>query len=204
MALPFNLTPQAVISNANAALSFLGLTSRIDVVGIYDGDTLTQLFTDARPMRGDIRKLARVMSRPVETGVTLSDHRISLPIQIELPLVIPSAAYSSTYQQLTQAWNNATKLTVQTKAGVFPNMIIEALPHREDPEMFDSIMLNLRLIEVQFVAPSSIAQPNAPANYSPSNPQNQSIVARGLQSPLIVTLPAAILGYVNSIAAWGR
>lgn len=204
MALPFNITPQSVLSNAGALLGILNTLPGVDVVGIFDSNSFRQLFTDARPLKAFVRPGSKVMDHPVETGAVLSDHQIILPVQIELSLVIPAEFYSSTYQQIRSAQINAQKLTVQTKTGVYSNMIIQELPHQESPDMYSSIAMGLRLREVLFVVPSSIGQPNAPANYSPTDPQNQSIVSRGQQSPLSISLPSAALGYLNAAYAWGR
>lgn len=204
MATPFNITPTAVLSGIQSGLDLLGGQSNFDVVGIYDGDSLRQLFADARPMRASVREISRVMDHPVETGAVLSDHHIIMPNEIDLVLVIQAGSYSSTYQQIKGAFINATKLSVQTKASVYQNMIIQACPHEENPDMYDVITMSMRLKEVIFVAPASIAEPDAPADYSPVDSVNSDVVPRGLQSPLLVTLPASVIGYVNAFYAWGR
>lgn len=205
MALPvFNFTPPAVLNNLIFGLNLLTGSLRIDVVGVFDGTSLQQVFKNARPLKASVRPGKKIMQYPVETGVTLSDHQVILQKVIDLSLVIPAEFYGSTYQQIVAASVNATLLSVQTRAGVFPNMIIDSYPHEEDPSMYDAITMNLRLIEVLYVAPASIAQPNAPAGYSPEDPANTDTARRGQQSPLNLNLPAAILGYVRTFSAWGR
>lgn len=206
MALPsFNFTPPAILNDIIFGINLLTGSLKIDVVGIFDGTSLQQVFTDARPVKAFVREQNKVMDYPVETGVTLSDHKVQLQKVIELSLVIPAAAYSSTYQQIAGAAMNATLLTVQTRAGVYPNMIIEAYPHEEDPAMYDAITMAIRFREVLFVAPVSIAQPNAPVGYSPIDPVFNDTVRRGQQAiSQVIALPAAVLGYVRTLSAWGR
>ena len=205
MAFPaFNFTPASVLSNAIFGLNLLSGSLRIDVVGIFDGTSFQQLFQNARPVKASVRPNKKVMQYPVETGVVLSDHQVILQKQIDLSLIIPAEFYGSTYQQIAAASVNATLLTVQTRAGVFPNMIIESYTHEETPEMYDAITMALRLTEVLYVAPASIAQPNAPAGYAPADPANQTTQRRGQQFPLSLSLPASILGYVKTFSAWGR
>lgn len=205
MAFPtFNFTPASVLGNAIFASNILTGSLRIDVVGVFDGESLEQVFKNARPMKASVREAQKVMQYPVETGVTLSDHKVVLQKQIDLSLVIPARFYESTYQQIVGAAMNATLLTVQTRAGVYPNMIIEAYPHEEDPALYDAITMGLKLTEVLFVAPASIAQPNAPAGYSPADPVNNDTQRRGQQSALPLSVPSAVLAYVRTIQAWGR
>lgn len=205
MAFPtFRFTPASVLNDAIFGINLLTGSLRIDVVGVFDGESLQQIFREARPVKASVRESQKVMQYPVETGVTLSDHKVIMQKQIDLSLVIPAEFYRSTYQQIAGAAMNATLLTVQTRSGVYPNMIIEAYPHEEDPQMYDVITMALRLTEVLFIAPSSIAQPNAPAGYAPADPLNNDTVRRGQQQSISPALPAAILSYVRTISAWGN
>lgn len=200
MASPFNITPASITSDALFVRDLLTGFTNIDIVGVYNQETMQQVFSDGRPVKANIRETSRVMDHPVETGVTLSDHHIINPREIDIALVIPAGFYSSTYQQIASAQLNATLLSVQTKSGVYPNMIVRDLPHDETPEMFDVIALNLRLKEVIFIAPVSIAQPNAPADYSPSasNPDDFSVVNRGQQAP-VAAQTQVINGFASSV-----
>jgi len=206
MALPrFQFTPASILNNVIYGVNLITGSLRIDVVGIFDSETFRQVFIEARPIKAFVREQNRVMDYPVETGVTLSDHKVRLPKLIEMVLVIPAFAYSSTYQAIAAASENATLLTVQTRSGVYPNMIIEAYPHEEEPSMYDAITMSLRFREVLFVAPASIAQPNAPADYAPAEPTFEDTVRRGQQTiSQALAIPAAVLGYVRTISAWGR
>lgn len=206
MTLPvFNPTPSSILGNIIYGINILTGSLKIDVVGIYDGQTLQQVFANARPLKAFVRESNKVMEYPVETGVTLSDHKITMPKQIEILLIIPARFYASTYQQIANAAINATLLTVQTRAGIYRNMIIESYPHEEDTNLYDAMTMSLRMREVLFVAPSSIAQPPAPAGYSPIDPTNEDTVRRGQQSATeIVAIAGAILGYLRTAQAWGR
>jgi hypothetical protein len=112
------------------------------------------------------------MEHPVETGATISDHVITLPIRMELSLIILPQNLQSTYEEIKQLSQNRTILSVQTKAGTYRNLIILSYAHQEDPEMFDVLSLALKLQEVLF----------AQAQFGgivPRNPTNQSTTARG-------------------------
>lgn len=203
MADVIQFTPASVLTDASAALNLLTGTTAGDVVAVFDQMTGTQIFPDARPIKDNVRETSRVMDYPVETGVTLSDHHIINPVEIEILFIIPSNAYASAYQQMRTAWVNATKLAVQTRTGVYQNMIIADMAREEDPDMFDAFAISVRLREVIFVVPNSIAAQSQPANYVPANPANQNTVARGFQSSAL-PLAGSILSYIHAASVWGK
>jgi hypothetical protein len=50
-------------------------------------------------------------------------------------------------------------IQVQTKTGLYPNMLIAEMPHDEDANYFDTIAIPLRLTEAQFVIASTSPLP---------------------------------------------
>jgi hypothetical protein len=199
----FNYSVASGIQNAIYGIGLLTNTVNIDVVGIYDSDSFTQQFIQARPTRARVNESSRMMDYPVETGAILTDHHIINQREIELSLIVPSEFYFSTYAQIRNSFLTAQLLTVQTKASVYPNMVIQAMPHEENPDMYDAITIALRLKEIIFVMPNSIAAPNQPANYSPTLPQYESTQPRGLQLSQLLAIASAIAGYANAVSVWG-
>ncbi len=198
----FDFTPSSIVSDAVLGLNLLTGSLNSDSVGVFDQQTLKQVFAGARPMKADVRETARLMKRPAETGVTISDHKILNPNMIELSLIIPAEFYNSTYQQIRSAWINSTLLSVQTRSGVYRNMVIEEMPHLEDPELYDVITMGLRFTEIQYVVPNSIAPQNAPANYAPLDPVNGNTILRGQQSSLI-PIATSLASYIHVATVWG-
>src|ERR1700761_8416293 len=133
-----NFTPTSALADIEFGLDLLGeLVTGTDIVGIFNGNT--QVFQKARPLRASIREPSRIMKHPAETGVTLADHQVIDPVEIDLPLVIPSQYYVATYLQIIAARNAATLLSVKTPVMTYQNMIIASVPHEESPEHFNSI-----------------------------------------------------------------
>jgi Dit-like tail protein len=145
-------------------------TASMDVVGIYNQDYI-QVFPGARPIKATVKPDSKLMEQPLETGATIVDHRIILPIEIELSMILRPSEYRDTIANIKQLWLNATLLIVQTRSGVYPNQVIQSLPHEEDPDYYDTLVVALKLKEVQFVT----------AKYEPvpRNPGNKSTVNRG-------------------------
>lgn len=151
--------------------------SAADAVGVFD-DEFNQVFAKARPLKADVYEAARVMDHPVESGSTMTDHRVIDPIEIELALVMAGEDYRDTYNQVKDLYNRAALLVVQTRSGSYSNMLISAMPHDESPDSYDTINMSLRLREailvtVQFQAlpPRAVAQQ-----------RNTSTVRRGQQT----------------------
>lgn len=220
------VTFAALAADVNFGLGFLNsFGQRVDVVGIYAngpsnpsslvpapplasglinsiiGNTgqqppFGQMFADARPMKALIRETSKVMDHPVETGAILSDHHIINPVEIDLPLIVGSQSYAATYNQIRQAFINATPLSIKTRVGVYSDMIIADMPHEEDADMFDVITIALRLKQVIFVVPGG----GTLVNFQPADPVNLSTIASGLQSA--TALGSQLLTAATSVASY--
>lgn len=176
-----NPTPQAIVSDAFALAELLIPSSASDIIGVYNQETFAQVFIKARPMKVSFKQDSRTMEHPIENGSIVGDHIIILQIEIILSLLIQANGYSEVYNEIRNLFDDSTLLYVQTKTGVYGNMFIQALPHEEVPEIYDSVVINLNLKEVFIVSSNSI--------YAPADAQNTNTVANGQVSPQTVTVP---------------
>jgi len=149
-------------------------TKAYDLVAVFDQD-FNQVFPDARAIKAVVKEEAKVMEHPLENGATIVDHRVILPIEIELSVVLQYATYQDTYNQIRQYYLNATLLIVQTKSGVYYNQLIAAMPHEENPDMFDAITVAIKLQEAQFATTTN--------QFVNKNTNQASTVDRGNQQP---------------------
>jgi hypothetical protein len=159
----------------NSLLSFFG----VDVVGVFDNDTFEQLFITARPMKANVTRQQKIMDHPIESGAIVSDFAIILPVEIELSMLLTGQQYTAMYQEISTYFNTQQLVSIQTKATVFPNMMIQAMPHEETPEMFDVLPLALKFREVQMVTVQYQALPPTAVQ----TPTDTSTVQRGTQQP---------------------
>lgn len=148
--------------------------SSVDVVGVFT-QNFSQIFSEARPIKATIRETSRTMEHPVETGVITTDHRIIMPTEIDLSMVLNSIDYPDVYKQIKSYWLRGTLLTVQTRVAVYMNQLISEIPHEESPEQFDMITLALKLKQVQIVT--------AKYGIIPRAPKNSTTVPTGAQVP---------------------
>lgn len=194
---PFNFTTTSALADVVTGLDLLSLLgTNVDIVGLYsDG---AQVFSKARPMKASPRETSKIMEHPVETGVMLADHHIINPIDIDLPLIVPSQYYVQTYQEIKQAFVAATKLSLKTPVTVYNDLIIADMPHDEDPDMFGVIVIGLHLRQVLYALPNSVSQ--GPQNYAPAAAANQNTVQSGLQSA--AALGTKALTTATSIASY--
>jgi len=144
----------------------------VDYVALFD-QNYNQIFREARAIKAVVKEQAKLMEHPLESGAVITDHRVVLPIEIDLSLVLASTDYVDVYKSIRQYFYDATLIVVQTKAGIYTNQLIAAMPHEEDPTMFDAVTIALSLKQVQF----------ATAQYGivPKAATNSTIVNRGTQ-----------------------
>lgn len=150
----------------------------VDYVAIFTQD-YTQIFREARAIKAVVKEQAKVMEHPVESGAIITDHRVILPVEIDLSLILATADYQNVYKAIRQYYFNATLLIVQTRSGIYENQLISSLPHEEDPSMFDALAIALSLKQVQFVT--------AQYGVVPKYPSNSTTVDRGTQQGTSIT-----------------
>lgn len=147
-----------------------------DIVGVYNSD-FEQVFPLARPIKCLVDENAKAMEHPVETGTVITDHIIYQPNEIELQMILPPDEYRSVYQQIKQLYRTSTIMSVQTRATTYDNMYIYRMPHEENPDFYDTILLSIRMREVLIFETESQALPPG----SVRDPSDQSTVNNGLQ-----------------------
>lgn len=182
----------SIFSGLTVIADLLNSFAAVDVVGIFD-DSLQQVFADARPLKAEVKETSMVMNHPTETGVNLSDHHIINQVEINIPMLIKSDAYNSAYAQIRKSWVAADKFSVQTRTGVYSNMIIADMPHQEEPDIYDAITILLRFKEVIYIVPNSVSGQAQPSNFTPVEPSNTNTFQIGQKFPVITSLAGAVL-----------
>lgn len=157
--------------------SLLTPTRAIDVVAIL-GPGFTPLFQFARPIEAEVNESGVLMEHPLEDGATIADHLVFDPIEIRIPLImVGEVEYRSTYALIRSTFKAGALLTVITRTGSYPNMVIEELPHRESADAFNAIQMRVRLREAHFVQPKS----GGLSQSQVKDPKQASTAARGAQ-----------------------
>lgn len=182
-----------------AFLDFVPSPRVVDVVGIWDQD-FRQVFADSRPVKASVVEPSKNMEHPIETGSVITDHRVILPVEIDLSLIMKAATYAAQYGQIRAAFISGELFYVHTRTGVYKNMMITDIPHEESPEMFDTITMALKMREVQFVTAQFLPLPPRKVESKP----NQSTKDRGqIQGKTPTTEQAgAVTARKSSLSEW--
>lgn len=143
-----------------------------DSVAIFN-QSYEQILRGARPIKAVVKEQAKVMEHPIETGAVITDHRVVLPVEIELTMIVPSESYQDTYKAIRSYYLNGTLLVIQTKTAIYENQLISSIPHEETPEQYNAITLTINLRQALFVNPST--------GLFPANPSDSGTVDRGQQ-----------------------
>lgn len=155
------------------AVSFVQLTPSFttDVFGIYlqEDNSSRQVFKDARPLKAEVSIKSKPMEQPLENGATVIDHRIILPIEIDIELFLPSSIYRTTIDEIKQLYSNASFLIVHTRSGIYDNLFIQDIPNEESSDKFDSLTVKMKLKEAMLVTSS----------FQPVNIVDRPTVSRG-------------------------
>jgi len=165
----------AVQNFAESILSMFG----VDEVAIFDPNTFQQIFETARPLKANVDRQLKLMDHPLENGAVVSDFAIVMPVSIEMAMIVGGDEYQSVYQQIKAFWLARQPVTVQTKADVFQNMLIQGIPHEETPDMMDVLPIAFKLREIQVITVQYQALPPQAVQAS----ADQSTVNRGAQQP---------------------
>lgn len=132
--------------------SLLFPTAAIDVVAVHDKD-LVQVFKNARPVKATVKPTVKLMEQPVETGVVITDHRVIMPLEIELSLQTRGNNFRDTYAEMWDLKEKSTLLSVSTQARTYENMVIMDMSHEETVDVYNSISISLKLRGVLFSKP---------------------------------------------------
>jgi hypothetical protein len=146
-----------------------------DVVCVLDAN-LAQVFETARPIKAVVKEESKAMEHPLETGAIVTDHRVILPVEIELSLVLSADEYRGTYRQIRDLFHKGELLTVQTRTESYRSMVVQSMPHEENADAFDVVMLALTLKEAQYVEAQF-------TDAKVARPRDSRTVQRGEQQP---------------------
>lgn len=163
-------------------LNILIPSSSADAVAVFD-DSFNQVFEQANSMKVNVIETSKVMEHPVEDGTTITDHRVLMPDEIELSLILSGSNFRSVYQQIKQIYRAGTLLTVQTKTDTYSNMIISDMPHDESGDMFDAVLIAVRMKQVLFVTAQFGTLPQSKV----ANKSQSSTVKKGQQQSTAAT-----------------
>ena len=89
---------------------------------------------------------------PTEIGTTVTDASIILPVSAEVTVAMPTFFAERIYEQMINLYNNKDpKIILQTKYGLYTNMVLKDIEYELESETIDRAKFILSLREVQEV-----------------------------------------------------
>lgn len=161
------------------------------VVAIISPKTGEVLFEGLEIMKANVNASSKIMDHPLENGSPVSDYLISLPIEMDLLLVVAPDDFGGIYSRLQAMRKAGYLLTVRTNAKTYGNLIIASAPHEETPEVFGMLTLTVKLREVQRVTvnyqalqPTQVEKPTDQSTVKTGEKQGQGSVLHDLTKTL--------------------
>jgi hypothetical protein len=118
-----------------------------------------------------VEETSQLFDHTIETGAVITDYRIINPIGIEIIYVLNTKDYQNIYSSIKKYFIDGTLFSVQTKTGVYKNLVIKDMPHTEVAEMYNAVGIVLVFRQAQFVSPKY--------GVAPAKPSNTTTVDRG-------------------------
>lgn len=156
----------------------------VDIIAITQNGG--QVIEFARPMAAMVFEVSNLMEHPLEDGSTIADHIVFLPVEIDMPMVVTGSDLTQVFASLRQLYLAGSILTVQTRVGSYPSMVLLELPHAETPDMLDGITIAVKFRQAKFVKAAYGGL--APAQVK--EPAKASTVKKGSQQTTPATAPA--------------
>jgi|ERR1051326_104089 hypothetical protein len=117
-----------------------------DIVAIFDDETFEQLVETISPMRVGVKEGGKVTRFQVEDGTTRTDHFVVEPVELQIDFLL-SKDTRNEYQAIKDIFNAKKLITVQTKVTSYTSMILEELPHEENVDLGNVVLMPLRFVE---------------------------------------------------------
>lgn len=139
-------------------------------IGSFLGGT-----TKAEPMKAFVMEDSKGFTHPLESNRSITDHRIILPIVIEMQLSVTNDKSSEIYKELRGLYFTAETVQVRTRSETYKNMYVARIPHDESVARFNALIFDVTFREIQ-VEVNTVAAAQA---FSPANPLQADTVERG-------------------------
>jgi hypothetical protein len=89
----------------------------------------------------------------VESGATRSDHVIDSPLEIPIEMELWGKDAQEAYDALEKIFKDRTLVTIETRVGMYTDMLLEAMPHTETTSNFGGATINARFLQWVEVVP---------------------------------------------------
>lgn len=142
-----------------------------------------------------VDKPSRLCKHPVESGVTITDHKIIDPVKCTISIAMPAYYQDIVIKELAEYRLKSTPLSVHDVSGIYNNMVVTNYPHTTDKKTADRLVFNVELEQIIVVD----AQYVTLSKEQVANAKDASTVKRGLKQP---QTNSSILNDILSSSIW--
>ena len=151
--------------------------AEITKVEILDNDSLQPIWAGASPMQVSVSETSKATRFAVEDGSVRNDHVVRNATEISIKMML-AGDVTNLFEALRTTYQQRDLVTIQTKTAVYTNMLVEEMPHEQDPGMADAVAVDLRFVEWQEVKPEYGELPPAKV----AKPKQADTQKRGTQA----------------------
>ncbi|MFV7791244.1 phage baseplate protein [Aliarcobacter lanthieri] len=126
------------------------------MIKFFDNDTKEEIFKSTNILTLDVKLNKQATKYQVEDGTERNNHIIEKVKEIDAAIVLSKVDESeniASFLELLDYFNNDKLVTVQTKMNIYNNMLIEAIPHNENKDIFYGCAISMHLTEWREVKP---------------------------------------------------
>lgn len=158
------------------------------VSAIFDSDGNT-LFETAKLISISVAPSNTYAQHVLEDGSIMADHKYRNQTRVSMSIMLDPDDYKSVYQDIVNASNNNTKITVQTRVSTYSSMYIEAYPHEESARIYGTVAINISLVEQIFNVSddSSLTSDDVSSEYDADTTDRGSILASDVSTTVALS-----------------
>ena len=135
--------------------------AEITKVEILNNDSLQPIWAGASPMQVSVRETSKATRFAVEDGSVRNDHVVRNATEIGIKMML-AGDVTNLFEALRTTYQQRDLVTIQTKTAVYTNMLVEEMPHEQDPGMSDAVAVDIWFVEWQEVKPETGAAMTKP------------------------------------------
>ena len=145
-------------------------------------------------MNASAEQAGKLCDFPIESGATISNHKVREPRRVSCTLVMPGMLAGQVVDQMNLYYHHSKKIAIQMPTGIYTNMILEAMPVSMTPDDVSRPKYELKFREVLIIEPNYEGVGGTPDNAADGDMQKTSTVSDALTSTLG--------GALNYLASW--
>lgn len=99
---------------------------------------------------------SKMCEHPIESGSTVTDHKVILPKQCTITIAMPAYYQDIVIREIEKYHKNSTPLSVHDNGMIYNNMVITDYPHTTDIKTANRLVFTIEMKELVVVDPEYV------------------------------------------------